>query len=146
MEAYLREAAETDLGILFQWVNDPEARKNQFSTEDISYKEHQEWYQRLLKSTNCKQYIYMYGEKEVGEARITIHGNEAEISYSICREKRGEGHGKNLLRLLCGRVKKDFPDIQKLTARVKPENIASQQAFLDAGYTEKFVFFELEVF
>lgn len=146
MEAYLREATEKDVDILFQWVNDPLARKNQFSTKQIPYEEHQEWYKRLLDSKNSKQYIYMYGKNAVGEARIAIHGNEAEISYSICREKRCMGHGKNVLRLLCRQVKKDFPHVQKLIARVKPDNIASQQAFLEVGYTEKYSVFELEIY
>ena len=55
------------------------------------------------------------------------------------------GHGKKLLKLLCIQVRIDFPDVQKLTARVKTDNIASQRAFITAGYTEKFTLFELNI-
>ena len=145
MDAYLREATEKDMDILFHWVNDPAVRKSSFSTRAISYSEHQEWYKRILREENCKQYIYMYGDEPVGQVRITICGNEAEIHYSISKEKRCMGHGKNLLRLLYRQVRIDFPNLQKLIARVKPDNIASQQAFFGVGYTEKYSFFELNV-
>ena len=145
MDAYLREATEKDTNILFCWVNDPAVRESAFSTKKISYKEHTEWYNIFLKRTDCKQYIYMYDNEAVGQARVEICQNEAEIDYSICREKRHMGHGKKLLKLLCIQVRIDFPDVQKLTARVKTDNIASQRAFITAGYTEKFTLFELNI-
>lgn len=145
MNTYLREATEKDIDILFQWANDSDVRKNSFSTKEILYKEHQNWYKEILSSTECKQYIYICDEVAIGQARITIFKDEAEIGYSICKEKRCMGYGKDLLRLLRKRVKDDFPNILKLIAKVKPDNIASQQILLDMGYIEKFSFFELNL-
>ena len=55
------------------------------------------------------------------------------------------GHGKRMLQFLCCQVKKEFPAIKRLTAKVKRDNIASQQTFLAAGYHEKYSFFELDM-
>lgn len=142
MKTYLRAAKEEDVDLLFRWANDSEVRKNAFSTEEISYGEHLSWYKELLSRADCKQYIYIYNDVPIGQIRLTIRGEEAEIDYSVCKEKRGMGHGKRMLQFLCSQVKKEFPDIKKLTAKVKHDNIASQQTFLSAGYNEKYYFFE----
>lgn len=145
MEFYLRKATEKDMDLLFQWANDPIVRTNSFTTEPIPYQEHCEWYKKLLTRTDCHQYIYMQGRENVGQVRIIINGNEAEISYSICREKRCMGHGKRLIQLLGRQVKIEFPDVKKLTAKVKADNIASRQAFLDVGYMENYLCYELDM-
>ena len=37
----------------------------------------------------------------------------------------------------------DFPHVKKVYGEVKPENTASQKAFLHAGYTETYRVFEV---
>lgn len=140
---YLRDATMADMDLLFEWANELSVRKNSFSTEEITYEEHQRWYSELLERKDSRQYIYVFDGEDVGQARITIHGEEAEIGYSICAERRGMGHGKNLLQLLYNQVRKDFPEVEKLVAKVKPGNIASQRAFLDVGYVKKYEAFEI---
>ena len=87
----------------------------------------------------------MYDNEPVGQARITVCGETAEIGYSICAEKRGMGHGKNLLRQLYKQVREDVPEVKKLIAKVKPDNIASQKVFVDAGYLEKYRAYEISL-
>lgn len=144
-DTYLRDATEEDIDLLFEWANDKSVRANSFSTSRISYEEHKAWYKNLMGNENCRQYIYMCDEEAVGQGRVSISGDTAEVGYSICSEKRGMGHGKNLLQLLKERVRQDFPEIEKLTARVKPDNTASRKAFLDVGYEHKYEFFELDI-
>ncbi len=145
MEGYLREAEEEDMELLFQWVNEPGVRKGSFSTAEITYEEHREWYKKLLASENSRQYIYICAGEAIGQARIAIMDDAAVVGYSICAEKRGMGHGKKLLHLLEIQVKRDFPNVKKLVAKVKQGNIASQRAFLGAGYMEAYEVFELHV-
>lgn len=143
MSGYLRLAAEQDMELLFQWTNDPMVRKNSFSTEEISYEEHKEWYRKLLNRCDCRQYIYMLDEEPIGQVRIKLVEDTAEIGYSISPEKRHMGHGKKLLSLLAGQMAVDFPEVKKLVGKVKPENIASQRAFRNAGYEEKYYAYEM---
>ena len=133
MQQYLRKATIEDMDLLFQWANDSVVRKNSFSTAEISYEEHVKWYHNLLKREDCMQYIYMDGDCPVGQVRITLKDDEAEIGYSICTEKRTLGYGTKLLALIS----------QKVYGEVKPENTTSQKAFLHAGYTETYRVFEV---
>lgn len=142
---YLRSAERQDADLLFQWVNEELVRKNSFSTEDISYDEHIRWYEGILARNDIKEYIYVIDDVPVGRVRITVTGEEAEISYSICVEKRCMGYGKEMLILLQKAVTKDFPQIRRLVAKVKLENIASQKTLADVGYKKKGDIFEIEI-
>lgn len=143
MGQYLRKATIEDRDLLFQWANDPLVRKNSFSTAEIAYEEHVDWYNRVLDREDCIQYIYMDGEYPVGQARITLNGDSAEIGLSICEEMRSRGYGQKLIALISEKVLKEFPDISKIFAEVKPENYASQNALLHAGYTETYRVFQM---
>ncbi len=144
-KGYLRAAFEEDMDLLFEWANETAVRENSFSTSAIEYEEHKTWYQKILVSEDCRQYIYMYDSEPVGQVRVFISGVTAEVGYSICVSKRGMGHGKNMLHLLKERVKHEFPEIQRLTAKVKPGNKASQKVFLDEGYQEQYRYYELDI-
>ena len=143
MRQYLRKATIEDRDLLFQWANDPLVRKNSFSTTEIAYEEHVNWYNRVLNREDCIQYIYMDGECPVGQVRITLNGDSAEIGYSICAEMRSRGYGQKLLALISEKIWEEFPDIRKIFGQVKPENAASQNAFLHAGYTETYRVFQM---
>lgn len=69
-------------------------------------------------------------------------GKNAEISYSICTEKRSQEYGAKMLELVKNQVFKDFPMVDKLTGLVKTDNLASKKAFENAGYEEKYSMFE----
>lgn len=145
MERHLRKATLEDMDLLFVWANEPMVRKNSFITAEISYEEHVEWYHKLLKRNNCQQYIYVVEGEPVGQARITVDGETAEIGYSICAEERGMGHGRMLLQLLKKQVVQDFPEVKKLIGKVKTDNTASRKAFENAGYKEQYMVFEMEI-
>ena len=145
MNIYLRDATEKDRELLFQWANDVEVRKNSFSSEKISYEEHCEWFTTMMKDESCVQWILQVDETPVGQIRLELNGKNAEINYSICRERRGEGFGTLLLNLVLLQVKQKFPNIKTLVAKVKPTNIASLKAFESSGYKSVFQQFELEI-
>lgn len=145
MQAYLRKVVESDRDILYQWANDPAVRAHSFSGSVISFEEHQEWFSNLLKDPKRCQYIYIYSGEAIGQIRLDITRDTAEVGYSIRMDKRCMGHGKIMLQLLAEQVKTDYPQVKKLTARVKPENIASQKVFLDTGFEEKYQYYELEI-
>lgn len=142
---YLRTATIEDMDLLFEWANNPTVRQNSFQTAEIPYAEHQEWYRRLLKREDCRQYIYVCDDEVIGQIRVTVENDAAEIGYSVCEEKRGMGYGQEMLRLLPTCIKRDFPQVKRLTARVKPENTGSQKAFLKAGFKEIYYEYETQI-
>ncbi len=143
--AYLRKATIEDMDLLFRWANETDVRANSFSTSVITYDEHCEWYQNLLADDCRQEYIYICQKEEIGQARISIENENAEIGYSIRSDKRCMGHGRMLLQLLTEKIQIDYPQIKRLTARVKPQNAASQKAFINAGYVEFCRNFELDL-
>lgn len=142
---YLRDATERDIDLLFDWANETSVRAASFNSHEIEYEEHKKWFKDLLSRDDAKQYIFVQGNEPIGQIRIYVNDTEAEIGYSICAEKRGAGYGKEMVSLLVEQMKKDFPKVKKLTAKVKPGNAASQKVFLDIGYVEKYRFYELEI-
>lgn len=143
--AYLRAATEEDMDLLFEWANEASVRANSFSTSRISYEEHRAWYKNMMSREDCRQYIYMCDGQAVGQIRVSVSGAEAEVGYSVCAGMRGMGHGKNMLRLLYKQMECDYPQVQKLTAKVKPGNTASAKAFSDTGYIKKYEAYELDL-
>ncbi len=134
MDATLKKAGWEDLDLLFAWANDPAVRKNSFCTTEIPYEEHKLWYRRLLEDPDRMQYLYFKNGMPVGQVRVAAAGEEAEISYSICAQKRGRGYAKEMLCLLREQISADFPNVRYLTAKVKTDNDASKKVFLSIGY------------
>lgn len=134
---YLRKADATDVDLLFEWANEPEVRKNSFNSELIDYSVHTKWFNKVLSSDNIEQFILMDDDTAVGQIRININEDEAEISYSIGAEFRGKGYGKRIVKELEEQIKTSYPKIQKLIARVKPSNIASKRVFESEDYELK---------
>lgn len=143
--AYLRKATVEDMDLIYEWANEAVVRANSFSTSIITYEEHCGWYHKLLADEYRQQYIYMYDNEEIGQARVVVVGTNAKIGYSISADKRGMGHGKLLLELLKEQIKIDYPNVRKLAAKVKPQNIASQKAFQHVGYVEVYRDFEIDL-
>lgn len=137
--AYLRNATEKDVDLLYEWANDIAVRANAFSTEPIPYTEHIRWFETKLQDKDTKIYIYMYEEQAIGQIRIDIVGEKAKIDYSIDARYRQQGHGKRMLKLLEYEVQEHLPQIICLLAQVKCENNASKTAFVTSGYVEQYV-------
>lgn len=141
----LRPAEENDCDLLFEWANETAVRKNSFHTEMIPYEEHVEWYRNQLQRKDRRQFIYMDKSEPVGQIRITECDGEVELSYSIASEKRGRGYGKRMIKQMCEQVGDYFPEAKIVKARVKPENISSQKALMQAGLCNKYLTYEMEI-
>lgn len=145
MNEELRQADHGHMELLFEWANDETVRQNSFSTRKITYAEHEIWFSELLKKENIRQYIYYVDGTAVGQVRVTAEEEQAEIGYSIAVHYRGMGYAKRMLGLLQIEIKEAFPNVRKLKAKVKPENQASNQVFLNLGYRETYREYEIEV-
>ena len=131
---YIRNATKADLDLLFKWANDPIVRMNSFKTEPIPYENHVSWFNRIIADPSVLQYVLMEDDTPVGQIRLSIDGKEAEIGYSIANEFRGKGYGHIILQLVADEVKNYHPEIDKLVAKVKPNNTASNKLFKSEGY------------
>lgn len=144
-ELYLRAAIPSDVDMLFRLANDEMVRKNSFYTALISYDEHREWFRKMMEDDSQLQFILMSSSQPIGQIRMAVDGDNAEIGYSIIPEKRGMGYGREAIRLIKVLVCREYPSIHKLTARVKPENVASIYCLEENGFRETCQHYELDI-
>lgn len=141
----LRKVEYSDIDLLYRWANDPIVRKNSFNSAPISFDAHKDWFNKMMDDPSVFQFILMDENTPVGQIRLNINGEDAEIGYSVASEYRGRGYGHKLLQLLVCLVKEDYPQIKRLIAKVKPENSVSKELFEKEGYGMKYSCYSLEV-
>lgn len=134
----LRKATILDVDILFEWVNDKVTRQNAFDSHIITFEEHVAWFDRMMNDSNQAQYILELGDKAVGQIRLSIKNQEAEISYSILNSVRGCGYGGIIIDLIKKQAREDFPFIRKLVGKVKVSNVASYRCFVKNDFEETY--------
>ena len=129
-----RLATADDADLLFSWVNDSKVRKNSFSSDDISYDEHIQWFSRVLSSEDTEIFLYLVNEEPVGQVRLKYDDETATISYSIAAKFRGQGFGKQMIHDIAEHIRPLHPEVSTLIAKVKGDNIASQKIFESEGF------------
>jgi RimJ/RimL family protein N-acetyltransferase len=129
-------ASIDDVGLLFNWANDPSVRSNSYSNQPIDYDTHVEWFTRRIDSENFLFYIFLNEEKlPIGLVRFekSSKNKEAIISISIDERHRGNGYSVEMLK----QASLDFlqkNDQFKILAYIFKTNEASFNSFKKAGY------------
>lgn len=140
---YLRSVQPEDIDLLFKWANDETVRANGFHMDQIPYEEHRRWFEKMLSDDHQIQYILMSGDDAVGQVRLSIEAHSAEVHYSIAQEERNKGYGKIAIQLIQNEIYNKYPNVQKVTAKVKPTNTASIRCFERNGFLETCIQYEL---
>lgn len=132
----VREATVNDCNLLWDWVNDPTVRESAFSSDLIPWETHFAWFRQKLNDPNCVIYIALSDQAdEVGQIRFDINGSEATVDVSVAANYRGKGIGKDLIQAGLEQLKSEHI-IRSVHAYIKESNIASQRAFVRAGFIE----------
>jgi len=132
----LRPARNQDCRRLWQWANDRQVRAVSYSTEPISWENHQRWFKAKQADPDCRILIALdENDAAVGQIRFDACGRRgAQIAVSVDRNRRGTGLGNRIIDLAVGAVfARD--NVQTLHAHVLPGNQASLRAFQKAGFT-----------
>jgi UDP-2,4-diacetamido-2,4,6-trideoxy-beta-L-altropyranose hydrolase len=130
-----RTVRPEDVGLLFRWANDPVTRRMSFSSNFITWEEHQSWFARLFNSQERLQIIVELYEAErwtpIGQIRIDDDGT---VSFSLSPLHRGRHLATPVLRKAIS-----FYELRdgtrRLWAYIKPDNEASQKVFSQVGFT-----------
>lgn len=134
----LRSVTKDDMQLLYDWRNDEVVRQNSFNKDIIPWENHQKWFMNMLSNLNEHAYILMDEDEAIGQVRLSVDGDEAEITYSIEEQYRYLEYGKIILQLVENVVASEMPDV-KLVAKVKSDNVASQHIFEKLGYEIEYV-------
>jgi spore coat polysaccharide biosynthesis predicted glycosyltransferase SpsG/RimJ/RimL family protein N-acetyltransferase len=133
----VRPATDADVAPLFEWANDPNTRASSFRPEPIAWDEHTRWFMARRRDPACALYIAESGGAPIGQVRFDADPActaTAEISVSVAPHARGAGWGPAVIAAATDRYLSDVPAVDRVVARIRPENGASQSAFDLAAY------------
>lgn len=130
----LRLARESDAELIWKWVNDPETRSASFSTENISWDDHLQWYSTQLNNPDSLILLGMDEEDHpIGYVRFEITEHSSVMSINLNPEFRRLGFGWKLIQTACELLFSRY-SVQEIHAFVKKENIASSKSFQKSGF------------
>ncbi|HXI60357.1 MAG TPA: GNAT family N-acetyltransferase [Polyangia bacterium] len=129
-----RAATAEDAAFVWRVNNHPTVRAQSVKTADIPWETHLQWYRAQLSRPSPSLMIGVDGEQPVGVARFDVSEGEAVISVAVLPEARGVGAGRRLIRLVTDQALARA-DVRAAVAYSRPDNVASQRAFLAAGYS-----------
>lgn len=131
----LQPARIEDCERLWRWRNDPKTRRASFDSRPIDLAEHRDWYRRVLDNPKQTLLIGSVTGQDIGVLRYDIGAdNHAEISVYLAPDLHGIGLGSSLIAAGCRWLSNAQPSIKNIVAQVRPDNPASYQAFLRAGF------------
>lgn len=146
----IRRALKSDSEFLWNLRNDPTARVNFVSQEEVSWANHSVWFDTAIVSEAYRIYV---GENQQGEligvCRFESKDNflEAEVSITIHSAYRGKGCCRSLLVAAVDALWVNAPC--KVLAKVKLLNAQSSRCFEASGFKlvnkdKEFCYFSLE--
>jgi RimJ/RimL family protein N-acetyltransferase len=125
----IREATESDSGLLLAWRNDPETRAWSRTTDPVAPADHSEWLARALDDPGRRLLIAEYDHEPVGTVRLDRDDDHWEISITVAPEARGRGLAVPVLLAAERSI-----DRTTIRACVNRDNAASIAVFRRAGY------------
>ena len=134
MKYELREVTVFDALTLYRWRNDPLVLEQSGNTKPVTWYEHFEWLDKVLKSPDYKLWIFEVDNNPVGQIRFSREDNLAVLSYSISLFPRGRGYGVDMVRMGTRLVLQEWSEVHTLWANVKWTNIASLKTLQSAGW------------
>ncbi len=130
----LRPAREMDVTLYFDWVNEPEVRRQALNHNLIPWVSHQHWFHQKLTDDSSRLFVLEADDLPVGRVRFDLEGDEARIDYALDPIVRGRGWGARLVALGAAAFGSERPEW--LRAEVKVGNSASRAVFLRLGFVE----------
>lgn len=129
----LRPAGADDRGFYFDLVNEPDVRRQSFSSDPVTWPGHCAWFARKLADPGTRLWVLEALGLPVGQIRFDRDSEgRATLSYSLESFVRGRGWGKKLVALGVERLKREGP--VPITAEVRPENTVSRRIFESLGF------------
>ena len=133
----LRSVSPEDSDLLFAWRNDPDVIMMRSNLTPDTREEHDRWMRFVARSTDIDAYIAELDGVPIGQGRIertfkalSPKMDTCVLSYSIDKDHRGLGYGKQLVTLLTAIGKQQYMTV---TCRIKRTNIRSLLAAVRGG-------------
>jgi UDP-2,4-diacetamido-2,4,6-trideoxy-beta-L-altropyranose hydrolase len=130
----MRRAKSSDALLYWCWANDLTVRESAFNQKSIKWREHQIWFEKRLKDVNAILLILECDFGSVGQVRFDRSGSNYKIDYSIAKQFRGFGLGKEMLKKAIDYLQEKHA--YTLIGEVKKGNLASKKIFEELGFSK----------
>lgn len=141
----LRYATMADAAELLEWRNQPIVRLNSIDQSVIKPDEHLRWLAEIIASP-CQHLMIGYHDNQpVGVLRLDEKGDAGEISIYLTPQAHGRGYGSAILSAQEAWAIETLPNITRLIAVVKIENLKSHRLFIKQGYIKLVDYYEKRI-
>lgn len=130
-----KKATLADIRLYFEWANDSNVREQSYNSNLIDLENHKSWFKSKLSDDLCLMLVFENEDNlKVGQIRIQKENDyEALIGISIALEHRGNGYGKEMIRMAADFFLGSNPNFT-INAFIKETNLSSKYAFEKAGF------------
>jgi UDP-2,4-diacetamido-2,4,6-trideoxy-beta-L-altropyranose hydrolase len=136
----LRPASAADEWLYHWWANDPQVRRQSFTSAAIPLADHRLWFQRRLDSPLALLWVLVDQDGlplgQIRFERASVEDTRAVIGFSLDPAARGRGLAHVLLRLGVAELRCCWGPGMEAYGEVRADNEASCRAFLRAGFRE----------
>jgi RimJ/RimL family protein N-acetyltransferase len=122
-----RNVKMSDAECLYNWHIDPLTRESSFHATPVSFENHVEWLAGVIREPDKSILMAELDQMPVGFVRANQSIEGWELSWVVDPGRRGEGIGKNMVRMFVDRVD------GILSAKIKKGNLASIRVAEYAG-------------
>ena len=140
-----RQAVEADADMVFSWRNCKAVRLASFDSQEISLKEHQDWFRQSLERTDRSLLVVQDAQIPVGVLRFDRTDETVEVSIFLDPALTGRGYGTVILLAGVAWARQNLAGTKVLRAQIKPDNPASSRVFEKAGFVETRRVYELNL-
>lgn len=126
MALTLRPATLDDARAIWAWRNEPAARQASRQTAEITWEDHQAWFEPALATRIML--VAEVDDRAVGMVRLDPSDAGWRVSINLAPEVRGQGLGQPLLAAALGHAPGPF------LAEIRHGNMASERIFLACGF------------
>ena len=119
--------------LYYNWVNEPQVRKNSCdSKKHISWHSHKNWFRKKIQDKSSTLYVFEKKDVEAGQVRFEKQNKIVRINFSICKKFRGCGLGKKMLTMAIRKYK--LSKSITFIGEVKTKNLPSIKIFKSLGF------------
>lgn len=130
----LRPATPEDCRLIFRWRNDQRIVKLGSLGREVSWSEHERWFNESLIRDDRKVFIIERDETAIGQVRFDrTQESDCVISVYLAPEFTGRGWGVEAIEQACAVIFELWP-VEAVLACVRADNRAAHSAFQKAGF------------
>ena len=133
----LRKATATDAQLTFKWASNSSIRMFSFSQREISWSEHESWFEKKITDKTTLYLIAEIGSDTIGSIRFDINEQETIVSYLIDKSSQGQGLGRVLLAEGIKELQKTNLQVNTIIGYVMRSNSISVRIFERMGFLQE---------